>query len=341
MAHPPEPSTDAHVTVSNSDLLAADRFDWWCDVVDRNIAPFTLLSSHTRDFRALVRAVDLGAAQLARFSFAPLRGIRSPAHIRRWDPETYHLGTVHGSPLHASQRRNNATIDTGGLVLFDTSHPMEACYPDGYGTCEATILTLPRSLLPLPAGRADRLLSQPLVSSGVTGTLLCHYLTTVVGRAADLAPAESRRLGLIAVDLATALVADHLDAQPLLPAETRRHVLLARINAFIDQNLGDPDLKPAHIAAHHHVSVRSLHQLFRTEPETVAATIRRRRLERCRADLADPRLRSRPISALAARWGLLLPAEFSRAFRAAYGMTPREFRHTAAQRPPRSAPDHK
>jgi AraC-like DNA-binding protein len=40
-------------------------------------------------------------------------------------------------------------------------------------------------------------------------------------------------------------------------------------------------------------------------------------------------MRQRPISAIAARWGFLRPADFSRAFRAAYGMTPRELRQTA------------
>ncbi|MGW0883984.1 helix-turn-helix domain-containing protein [Streptomyces sp. NPDC002671] len=106
-------------------------------------------------------------------------------------------------------------------------------------------------------------------------------------------------------------------------------MLRAQINAFINRHLGDPDLRPAAIAAHHHISLRSLHALFQQEPATVAATIRHRRLERCRADLADPRMRNQPIAALAARWGLLIPAEFSRAFKAAYAMSPGEYRAEA------------
>ncbi|NXY97528.1 helix-turn-helix domain-containing protein [Streptomyces sp. BR123] len=333
--------TPVVLDASSTEVPVEDRFDWWCDAVDRNIAPFEILTAHTRDYRARIRGVDLGTTRVAKYSFAPLLGTRSPAHIRRGDPETYTLVMVNGGPLQASQRRNEAAIESGGLILFDTSHPMKACYPGSYGRpCEATFLTLPKNLFPLPAGRTDRLLSQQLSPAGVTGTLMCQYLTTMVDRAADLGPATAHRLGAVALDLAASLVADHLDAAPLLPTETRRQVLLARINAFIDGNLGDPDLRPAHIAAHHHLSVRALHQLFRTEPETVSATIRRRRLERCRRDLADPQLRDHPLAALAARWGFLLPAEFSRVFRAAYGMTPREFRHEAAvRRAARRMPD--
>jgi hypothetical protein len=64
---------------------------------------------------------------------------------------------------------------------------------------------------------------------------------------------------------------------------------------------------------------------------TVAAWIRSRRLDRCRRDLADPGLWARPVSAIGARWGFPDGAHFSRVFRAAYGIPPREYRRRAAR----------
>jgi AraC-like DNA-binding protein len=49
-------------------------------------------------------------------------------------------------------------------------------------------------------------------------------------------------------------------------------------------------------------------------------------LERCLDDLRDPALADVPIARIAARWGMANHAQFSRAFRAAYGVTPREAR---------------
>jgi AraC-like DNA-binding protein len=72
--------------------------------------------------------------------------------------------------------------------------------------------------------------------------------------------------------------------------------------------------------------VRYLHRLFEAQDTTVAAWIRRRRLERCRRDLADPAFRGVPVSAVAARWGLPDPAHFSRLFRRTYGLPPAEYR---------------
>lgn len=106
--------------------------------------------------------------------------------------------------------------------------------------------------------------------------------------------------------------------------------LLARINAYIDERLADPELSPATIAAAHHISIRYLHKLFETQQTTVAGSIRRRRLDRCRRDLVDPAARSRPIGAIAARWGFTDPASFSRLFRATYGVPPGRFRSAAA-----------
>ncbi|WP_368856961.1 helix-turn-helix domain-containing protein [Microbispora triticiradicis] len=68
------------------------------------------------------------------------------------------------------------------------------------------------------------------------------------------------------------------------------------------------------------------------------AGIRRRRLEQCHRDLADPRQRSRRIQAIATRWGFTDAATFSRAFRAAYGMSPRDHRKLAAGNGPSENP---
>ncbi len=63
---------------------------------------------------------------------------------------------------------------------------------------------------------------------------------------------------------------------------------------------------------------------------TVAEWIRSRRLERCRRDLADPALDAEPVYAIAARWGLTSAAHFRPVFRAAYGLTPADYRRSAA-----------
>ncbi|MET7337465.1 helix-turn-helix domain-containing protein [Nonomuraea sp. NPDC005650] len=49
-------------------------------------------------------------------------------------------------------------------------------------------------------------------------------------------------------------------------------------------------------------------------------------MDRCRRDLADPSCATGLIRAIVSRWGLTSAPHFSRAFRAAYGLSPENYR---------------
>ncbi|MGK5640583.1 AraC family transcriptional regulator [Streptomyces sp. URMC 126] len=107
-----------------------------------------------------------------------------------------------------------------------------------------------------------------------------------------------------------------------------RHSLAPRLRAYVNERLGDRDLTPGGIAAHHHISTRLLHKLFAAEGITVSRWIQRRRLQECRRELAGVRS-GRPgpaVASVAKRWGFANAAHFSRSFRAAYGMSPAAWR---------------
>ncbi len=320
--------------VSNEDLPAKEQLPFWGELVSRELAPLTLTSANDVGFPARASVLDLGPVRVAAFNSPPAYLRRTWADIRRADPDTYQLTFVSGTPLWISQRRQDSGLVIGDMVLFDLSYPFEGAVPDHGLHTQVVIVQLPREELPLPSDKVHGLLAQPLSTSTGMGAILSRFLTTLDAYGPDCDPRDLSRLGVMARDLSGACLAQYLGAYDDLPAETRQQAMLARVNAFIDHNLGDPDLSPSDVAAHHHISVRSLHTLFRQHGETVAASIRRRRLERCHADLTDLRLRRRSITAIAARWGFLRLPDFSRAFRAAYGMTPSELRRTALRTPP-------
>jgi AraC-like DNA-binding protein len=189
----------------------------------------------------------------------------------------------------------------------------------------------PKAALPLRSERLDQLLARALPADSGMNAIVARYLANVVAalRQGELGEREAGRLGQVALDLVATALAAQIDAEDRLTHETRRQALLYRIEAFIEHNLNDPDLNPAMIAGHHHISQGYLHSLFQARDLTVTAWIRRLRLERCCADLADPRLRHHPVHAIGARWGLRDAAHFSRAFRAVHGMTPADYRRQA------------
>ena len=104
-----------------------------------------------------------------------------------------------------------------------------------------------------------------------------------------------------------------------------------QIQRFIDTHLSEPILGPAEIASALEVSVRHVHRVFSLTGSTLGAYIRSRRLERCRDDLANPRLRERTITQIAFFWGFSDSAHFSHSFRNCFGVSPRVFRARAME----------
>jgi AraC-like DNA-binding protein len=315
--------------MSSEDLPIRDRFDWWCDIAARDTQPTWVSSPHAADFRATAAMLDLGPAQLSVLSFPELRALRTPVLVRRSDPERYGLTLITAGAVWLAQRPHEARVGAGEFLLYDTSWPFDSrALADGV---RMLILHLPKTVLPVPAQRLRPLLAHRIAATHGLPAILAQYLSSIVTARHDdpLRPADRHCLGAVALELASAVLAAQADVEDRLPPETRQQALRSRIEAFIRHNLRDPDLSPATIAAHHHISVGYLHRIFGSRDRTVAAEIRHQRLQRCQTDLADPRLARQPIQVIAARWGFRHAADFSRAFRTAHGLSPREYRQQA------------
>ncbi|MFD7017377.1 helix-turn-helix domain-containing protein [Streptomyces sp. NPDC059928] len=313
------------MAVSSSGVPATERFDWFADMVSREVVPTTISSQCPAGFRAEAAVLDLGGLRLSRLAYLPLRSRRTPALIRRSDPEQYQLALVSRSSMLLSQQGNDCAAATGDLVMWDTSRPWVAQSPSQGGMGELLVLQLPRPAMPLRSRQIEPLLARRLPGSHGMAAMLASFMKSLVDNGDRCTPEELGRLATVTADLAAACLAQHLGVEEDLPAEVRAQARLRQIHAFIERHLGDPELAPSVIAAHHHISLRALHQLFHGTGESVQARVRRRRLEQCRADLARPDLRA-PVQDIAARWGFTNPAVFSRTFREVYGLSPSEFR---------------
>ncbi|GGZ02733.1 helix-turn-helix transcriptional regulator [Streptomyces poonensis] len=102
--------------------------------------------------------------------------------------------------------------------------------------------------------------------------------------------------------------------------------LLTRIMAYARRRLADRDLTPERIAAEHAVSVRRLYVLLNEAGISLEQWLITERLGKARQMLASARYDRLTVAAVATRCGFSSPSHFSRRFRAAYGVTPSEWR---------------
>ncbi|GGV72979.1 AraC family transcriptional regulator [Streptomyces longisporoflavus] len=317
----------------SAELQMGDRVDAWHESVARAMVPFVMSIDQPAGFRASLRVEDLGAAQVNAVTYSSLRTQRTPKLIRRCDPEQYAVAlTLRGRPM-MDQAGRQTEPGVGNLMMYSTSWPYDGRADADDGTSASIVAQLPRALLPFAAREVDRLLATRLPGREGTGALLALCLTHLATDTSMQRPGDSLRLGTVLLDLITAFLAHHLQAETAVPHESRQRILLLQIKEFIHRHLNDPDLTPQVVAAAHHVSLRQVYKLFEGQGQPIAAWIKHQRLERCRRDLIDPWLHSSPVHAIAARWGFMNNAHFSRAFRAAYGLPPRDYRALALHAP--------
>ena len=204
----------------------------------------------------------------------------------------------------------------GPATTWQSSRPYEVA---GRTRFDALVVHLPRHLLRPHADRLCAATARTLDGDGAVGALVARYLRQVTGGLDDGtigAPARDHLAeGLL--DLMRALC---LPDRPAPAPRRAAEELRARVDAYIEGRLGDPALDADAIARAHFISRSYLNRLY--AGDGVRQTIKARRLERARRDLADPALAAEPVLDVAMRWGFASRAHFSRSFRARYGVSP-------------------
>ncbi|MEV4003032.1 AraC family transcriptional regulator [Actinomadura sp. NPDC049753] len=314
----------------NDDVAPEHRFAEWQEKNARAPMACQVTSAHTADFRTVRRAVDLGTVTVSAITSPVCGTARTSRQVKRADPGIYRLNVVVDGACQFVHDQVEGSHPAGGFFLENSSVPCR----DRLLTTSTQVtymgMQVPRALLPLPERKVDALAGVPFDGSGMGG-LLVRHMSSLFSAAKDTTPIHDAMLGPVTVDLLAAVLAGRLGEEELA-AGSKHRTLRVRIEAFIEAHLADGKLTPQLIADAHHVSLRHLHKVFSGSGSTVAAHIRRRRLERARRDLADPALAALPVQQIAARCGLTDPSHFRRLFRGEFGMTPADYRRDHAER---------
>ncbi|MFJ4831995.1 helix-turn-helix domain-containing protein [Streptomyces sp. NPDC088747] len=297
------------VAQAEARMTSADGF---LEMLERSGLPPLRGDRHTgEDFRADLVSRDLGPLRLTELVTPEGECFRDARSARACDSELWQVEVVTRGQVRAEQGGSTAVLGPMDLVLIDPSRPVRFA---SSATTHVTML-MPRHLLRLGADDVARLVGVGIRGDRGPGALVSSLVRDMARTVDGFRAHEADRSAAAVIELIAVTLASRLgDVRPV-----EDDVLRTRVIGFIEARLSDRDLTPAKVAAAHHVSVRRLHKLFQDQPLTVAALIRRRRLERCYADLTR---RNTTVAAVAASWGFADPAHFSRLFKATYGHSP-------------------
>ena len=262
--------------IRTDEVPAVDRLDFVQEMTATLWVPMELRSDHRADYRGEFRANGLGAMQVVVLDMMPVTVHRTPKLICQADPDMLKMALVCGGSVVISQGGRQARLSPGEFAFYDTRRPYEVAFGvDGEQPSQVITFMFPPSLLPLSPSRRQTAHRRALPGHRRAGRSDLAVPAPAGPQHRSLQPGRGRaavhRRARGAGDAAGARAGRQRWATP----EARRHALLATVQGFIQQHLGDSGLSPAAIAAAHHISLRSLHQLFHDEGLTVAGWIRR------------------------------------------------------------------
>ncbi|SFF53181.1 helix-turn-helix domain-containing protein [Blastococcus tunisiensis] len=261
-----------------------------------------------------------GSANLFTTDASGFRLVRTPRHLRMESPPVVALAVQTSGVGRFRQFDAEALVPPRQLMLSDLTAPYEFSWVDTGGSRAFHIPYVRLSLPPDVVRRgAPRLRASPLHD------LVRDHLLRLAADADRLsADAGAATLGTATVELVRALLVSAADDERLA-REVREETLLTRVLAWARRHLTEPDLGPVRIAAAHNVSVRQLYKVCAAAGVGLEQWLIAERLELARAELLSPRGRRRPIAGTALACGFHDPSHFARRFRAAYGISPREW----------------
>jgi AraC-like DNA-binding protein len=278
-------------------------------------------------FRAELQAGAVADIGLLHFETSSVAVAHTLRHVPQTDTsmllvcrQSAGLGTM-------EQEGREAMLEPGDITLLDPRLPYAVRLS---AASRMLILKVPRRLLEARVGAMRAMTARLIRPANGEGGLTSAFLAMLPAHEGKLGHAAEEIVRDQALDLLAVSLSDAMERQmPRL--SSARSLALTRIRAAIKARLADPGLDARTVAAAAGVSIRYANAVLAAEGTSLMRLVQTLRLERCRRALEDPLQAGRTVSEIAYGWGFSDMTHFARKFRAAYGMSPSDYRRLPSQ----------
>lgn len=301
-------------------LRGEDRFEMWRTLV-RPMFEVEPIGGDVSHFDGGADILHAGTVLLCRTAASAQRFDRVvPKHASpAWDHIVVQLYEQGGYVGDCGDRE--VGIKAGEISVLDLGRPFETV-----ATAFSNItLLVPREVC--ARVQAGLFHGRRLGSESAMTPLVRSHLTFLADNAQRLSGAEMDAgvEALLTLMNTSAGRDGDLRARAALAASLRQKIV-----QFIDERLADPELSPARIASACGLSRASLYRLAEIDGG-IAALVQSRRLSRAFELIADASMHAARIEEVCYSVGFASASHFSRAFKACYGVSPRDLRGLARQ----------
>jgi AraC family transcriptional activator of tynA and feaB len=309
---------------STDGLHPRDRFDCWHEVACKQICGHLSEPDSAATFEAELFARQLADLKLFKFRNAPMAVSRTHVQIAQADTDDIFICRPLAGRLVLEQQGREAMMEAGDFCLLDPLMPYSGRFD---GKSKLFIVAVARRSLEARVGSVSAMSLLQLGESAM-GELTSSYLALLPKCATTAEPHRAAMFQEQVLDLlAESLAEIKDDGKPTLSSP--RAVSEAKLRAVVGQNLCNPAFSPSMAARLGGISVRYANALLAEKGTSLYRFILSQRLDRCRRALQDPTQARRTVTEIALSWGFTDLPYFSRSFKAAFGLSPRDYRAAA------------
>ena len=308
----------SHTQPAPGNHQVIEGFRPWQNFVNCNFPWLEMSANKTQDFRADVQLCNFDHRAVAVIRSDSCQVRRTGFGARRAEEGLLKVMWQQNGRTAVEQDGRETLLHTGDVTICDTARPYQLAMEDH---AQLAILMLPYEAIPGWERLSQRVCAHSL-NDRTTARAALAAVMALLDQPGDGAGNASPVLQAVQMMLSALL---HCATAPdKLSAATTLDVAHQHVLAHID----DPELSPDELAGALHVSRRALYRLFEEHQLTPGRFIRRVRLDAVREALAAPDNEHRSILEIALDYGFTDSASFSRAFKATFGVSPSEWRHS-------------
>ena len=310
-------------TSSTEDVTEKKRLEYWIDMICDEFVQLDCSTEQKTDFKGDLRGCELHDIRVSEVSASRQHVTRSKKQIAKSTEREFLLSLQMENPGIVNQDGRSAELYPGDFALYDSTRPYALHFDRPF---RQIVLQIPYDSLAEQFLGPENITARRVSAQTAVGALTSQFIRSVAGRLDDLSPQEHQVINQHIIELIVLTMSSMSSLRDLDGKSIPRTIMLERIKQYIEINIRHPQLSPALVARHHHISERYQRMLFASTGTTISRFILNMRLELCREALDNHELRDYSISQIAFGYGFNDAAHFSRKFKERYGDSPKEYR---------------
>ena len=296
------------------------RHDWLHDTIAQEYAHVAI---HKDKHTPLFNEMKIYPWQDLRLSVIRSNDIslhRRAGECDKISQDAYFAVLLLSGQYRLEQNGREVFLQPGEMTLYDATRPHQIDCP---GPFSQVIVSIPRPLLRNSLAGVEHCTARHIPSQQGVSAIGSGFLQSVAQHADQL---SKQQFTTLAPQALTLLVDSIASVRPdNIRIGRNRSASLHRVKQFIETHLHEQDLDARLIAAATGFSTRYINSLFTDESTSLMRHVWQRRLEKCRQALLNPAQHGQGIAQIAYHWGFNDQAHFSRCFKQAFGLSPREY----------------